>query len=92
MVGSMPTLIYHFTSAGPNAAKKAGTSQIWIGRDGLPYRQEGESFKATMASRSLNLLMAARNASHHAVSKPKSQQKKFSAAFPSLRLAYQSVG
>jgi hypothetical protein len=48
MVGSMPTLIYHFTSIGPNATKKARTSKVWIGRDGLPYRQEGETFKATM--------------------------------------------
>jgi len=47
MIGSMSTAVYSFTSTGAGSPQKASTSTIWIGTDGLPYRQEGKEFKAT---------------------------------------------
>jgi hypothetical protein len=49
MIGSMSTVVYSFTSTAAGAPGDSGTSKVWIGTDGLPYRQEGKEFKATMA-------------------------------------------
>lgn len=47
MIGPMSTVIYSFTSAVASAPRDSGTSKVWIGTDGLPYRQESKEFKAT---------------------------------------------
>jgi hypothetical protein len=47
MIGPMSTVIYSFSSTVASAQRDSGTSKIWIGTDGLPYRQESKEFKAT---------------------------------------------
>ncbi|RYU61954.1 hypothetical protein EWI61_04005 [Methylolobus aquaticus] len=47
MIGPMSTVIYSFTSTLASTPRDSGTSRIWIGSDGLPYRQESKEFNST---------------------------------------------